>query len=184
MLLFFGYTSCQDVCPVTLSHLEALVKRLGPAADAVQVLFVTVDPANDTAEHLRQYLARFDARFVGLTGTTDEIKRISGLFMAHHERTHDVEISTEHHRSKTFTDRTYLYTHSQQIYLLDGSGRTRGLFFAGSPLQEMEDAVRSLLHESVAGAPEGRADSSDSAEGECPDHPPEHNHPRGGEGSE
>jgi protein SCO1/2 len=180
VLLFFGYTSCQDVCPVTLSHLKALVTRLGPAADGVQVLFVTVDPETDTAEHLREYLARFDSRFVGITGTPDHVQHIVGLYRAKSTRSHDVHVSTEFHRSKAFTDQTYLYSHSQQIYLLDAEGRTRGLFFAGSPLQEMEDAVRALLSEASGPGREGA--TSSSAEGGRPVHPPGHHEPQGTEG--
>ena len=57
-------------------------------------------------------------------------------------------MSTEYNRSKTFIDRSYLYSHSQQIYLLDKAGRTRALFFTGSPLEEMQEAVSELLAES------------------------------------
>jgi protein SCO1/2 len=147
VLLFFGYTSCHDVCPATLAHLQSLVRSLGEASDDVQVLFVTVDPENDTAEHLRQYLARFDSKFVGLTGSREEVDRIANLFMVTHGQSHGVEVSNEYSRGKTFTDRSYLYTHSQQIYLLDKSGRTRALFFMGSPLKEMQEAVNALLIE-------------------------------------
>ena len=59
-----------------------------------------------------------------------------------------MEVTTEHNRSKAFIDRAYLYSHSQQIYLLDKEGRTRALFFTGSPLGEMEDAISELLEES------------------------------------
>lgn len=154
VLIFFGYTSCQDVCPVTLARLKELVKQLGAAAEGVQVLFITVDPETDTAETLAKFLRQFDARFVGLTGSREQVGRIAGLFMAEHHRTHDVHVSTEFHRSKAFTDRAYLYTHAQQIYLLDGSGRTRGLYFSGSPLREMEGAVRALLAEEAAPEPD------------------------------
>jgi len=147
VLLFFGYTSCQDVCPATLAHLQSLVRGLGDASGDVQVLLVTVDPENDSADHLRQYLARFDARFVGLTGTRETIDRIASLFMVKHERSHGVEVSNEYNRGKTFTDHSYLYSHSQQIYLLDKLGRTRALFFTGSPLEEMQQAVIALLNE-------------------------------------
>jgi protein SCO1/2 len=147
VLLFFGYTSCQDVCPATLAHLQSLVRELGKASDDVQILLVTVDPENDTADHLEQYLARFDSRFVGLTGTREEIDRIAGLFMAKHDRSHGIEVSNEYNRGKTFTDHSYLYSHSQQIYLLDKSGQTRALFFTGSPLEEMQEAVIALLNE-------------------------------------
>jgi protein SCO1/2 len=147
VLLFFGYTSCQDICPATLSHLQSLMIRMGGAADGVQVLFVTVDPENDTAEHLKEYLARFDSRFVGITGKQEEVDRIAELFMVKHDRSHGVEVSMEHNRSKAFTDRSYLYAHSQQIYLLDKAARTRALFFVGSPLEEMQGAVLTLLRE-------------------------------------
>ncbi len=147
VLLFFGYTSCQDVCPATLAHLQSLVRELGERSDGVQVLFVTVDPENDTADHLRQYLARFDPRFVGLTGSRAEIDRIASLFMVEHARSHAVEVSNEYNRGKTFSERSYLYAHSQQIYLLDKAGRTRALFFTGSPLGEMQEAVIELLKE-------------------------------------
>jgi protein SCO1/2 len=113
----------------------------------VQVLFVTVDPENDSADHLAQYLARFDSRFVGLTGGREEIDHIASLFMVRHARSHGVEVSNEYNRGKTFTERSYLYSHSQQIYLLDKGGRTRALFFTGSPLEEMQEAVISLLKE-------------------------------------
>jgi protein SCO1/2 len=147
VLLFFGYTSCQDVCPATLAHLQSLVRDLGNAAGDVQVLFVTVDPENDTADHLKQYLARFDSRFVGLTGKRKEVDHIASLFMVKHDRSHGVEVSNEYNRGKTFTDHSYLYAHSQQIYLLDKLGRTRALFFTGSPLEEMQEAVIALLKE-------------------------------------
>ncbi len=151
VLLFFGYTSCQDVCPAILAHLQSLMKRLGPEADDVQVLLVTVDPGNDTAEHLEVYLAQFDSRFVGLTGSREETDRIAKLFMAKYDQSHGVQLSTEHNRTKTMVEHSYLYAHSQQIYLLDKAGQTRALFFTGSPLEEMQGAVLALLGEDVSG---------------------------------
>jgi len=147
VLLFFGYTSCQDVCPATLAHLQSLVRDLGKVSANVQVLFVTIDPENDSADHLKQYLARFDSRFVGLGGTRESVDRIASLFMVKHDRSHGVEVSNEYNRGKTFTAHSYLYSHSQQIYLLDKLGRTRALFFTGSPLEEMREAVTALLNE-------------------------------------
>jgi protein SCO1/2 len=147
VLLFFGYTSCQDVCPATLAHLQSLVRALGDASDGVQVLFVTVDPENDTAEHIAKYLARFDPRFVGLTGSPDAMDHIASLFMVKHNRSHGVEVSNAYSRHETFTEHSYLYSHSQQIYLLDKAGRTRGLYFTGSPQEEMQEAVVTLLAE-------------------------------------
>jgi protein SCO1/2 len=147
VLLFFGYTSCPDICPANLAHLRTLTRRLGPAADRTQVILVTVDPETDTAEHLKEYLARFDERFVGLTGARDEIDRVAKLFMLKHDKSHPVEVTMQHNRSKAFTEKGFLYAHSQQIYLLDKQGRTRGLYFAGSPLADMKTGVLALLEE-------------------------------------
>lgn len=147
VLLFFGYTSCQDICPAAMSHLAALTKRLGPASDRVQVMLISIDPGNDTEAHLKEYLARFDSRFIGLTGSQQEIDGIAAKFMVKHDPSHGMEVTTAHNRSKAFTDKAYLYSHSQQIYLLDKSGRTRSLLYVGSPLDEMEAAVQALLAE-------------------------------------
>ena len=147
VLLFFGYTSCQDVCPATLSHLSSLTRKLGPKAGDVQVLLVTVDPENDSAAHLREYLARFDDRFIGLTGSQREMDQIAALYLVRHDASHGIKLTTEHNRSKPLVKEAYLYSHSQQIYLLDKSGRTRAFFFIGSPLDEMEQAVLGLLNE-------------------------------------
>ena len=66
VLMFFGYTQCPDVCPTTLTEMQQVMTLLGPQANQVQVLFVTVDPDRDTAEILKQYVPAFDDRFLGL----------------------------------------------------------------------------------------------------------------------
>jgi len=146
VLVFFGYTSCQDICPAAMGQLKALMSQLGTTSDRVQVLFVTVDPENDTAEHLAEYLSRFDSRFVGVTGNAAEVASIAEMFMAKHDSSHEMKVTTDHSKHKTFTDQSLQYAHSQQIYLLDGLGRTRALFFVGSPFDEMEAAIRSVLN--------------------------------------
>jgi protein SCO1/2 len=145
VIVFFGYTSCQDICPATLGHLRSLMTRLGPTADEVQVLFVTVDPETDTPDALRTYLGRFDSRFIGVTGTPAEIAAIARSFGVKHNASHEMKVTTEHHRHETFASESFQYAHSQQVYLLDGRGRTRALFFSGSPLDEMASAIHSLL---------------------------------------
>jgi len=73
-VLFFGYTSCPDVCPTTMADLAAGLRSLDPnVADQVQVVFVTTDPARDTPAVLADYLARFDTRFLGLTGSAEQV---------------------------------------------------------------------------------------------------------------
>lgn len=74
-VLMFGYTSCPDVCPINLGTLDSAMQTMGPQAeDRVDVVFVTVDPRTDTPERIRTYLDRFDTRFVGLTGTPDQLR--------------------------------------------------------------------------------------------------------------
>jgi protein SCO1/2 len=73
-VLFFGYTNCPDVCPINLGTLDTAMETLGPQVrDQIDVVFVSVDPANDTPEVIREYLDKFDTRFIGLTGTPEEL---------------------------------------------------------------------------------------------------------------
>lgn len=72
-VVFFGFTFCPEVCPTTLQDLTADLQDLGPAADRLNVVFVTVDPERDRPEQLRQYLSSFDPRIRGLTGTPEQV---------------------------------------------------------------------------------------------------------------
>jgi len=76
VLLFFGFTNCPHVCPTTLARLAVLMKQLGPDAQDIQVVFVTVDPARDTPEAMQRYTAAFGPWLLGLTGEPDELKRL------------------------------------------------------------------------------------------------------------
>ena len=76
-LLYFGYTFCPDVCPTTLLNLTMVLKKLGPLADDVRVLFVTVDPNRDTLDVLKQYTHAFAPQTVGLRGTADQLAELA-----------------------------------------------------------------------------------------------------------
>jgi protein SCO1 len=77
---FFGFTHCPEVCPTTLFEMTRRLQELGPDADRLNVVFVTVDPERDTPELLKSYLESFDARIVGLTGTPDEVAAMTKAF--------------------------------------------------------------------------------------------------------
>jgi protein SCO1/2 len=88
-LLFFGYTSCPDVCPVHMATLAAALER--PGVPQPVVVFVTTDPARDTPDHLRDWLDNFDGDFVGLTGTQDQIQQAEAAAMVEPSLTVDTD---------------------------------------------------------------------------------------------
>ncbi len=89
-LLFFGYTNCPDICPLHMANISAVLKKLPPRmANQIKVVFVTTDPERDTPERMREWLANFSPRFVGLRGTLEEVNAIQaaiGLGPAHREK--------------------------------------------------------------------------------------------------
>ena len=80
VLVFFGYTQCPDVCPTTMVELAGVMKELGPLADQLQVLFITVDPERDTQQLLAEYVPAFDARFLGLRGDAAATAKVAKEF--------------------------------------------------------------------------------------------------------
>lgn len=82
VMLYFGYTHCPDVCPLTLVHLHQVMQKLGKQADKVRILFVSVDPARDTPQVLHQYVTAFDPRIVGVTGTPEQITAMAKRYRA------------------------------------------------------------------------------------------------------
>ncbi len=77
VLLYFGYTHCPDVCPLTLAQLHVVMQRLGPLADDARILFVSVDPARDTPAIMHAYVNAFDPRAVGLAGNARAVEALS-----------------------------------------------------------------------------------------------------------
>lgn len=88
--VFFGYTQCPDVCPTALSSMSSVMQALGPDADRVQVIFVTVDPERDTQELLAEYVPVFDARFLGMYGSLEKIAEIAKDFRVFYRKSGDL----------------------------------------------------------------------------------------------
>src|SRR5690242_19773540 len=80
LLLYFGFTYCSDACPVDLQSVASALDKLGPSAQRVQPLFITVDPEKDTPEQLRSYVTLFHPRLIGLTGDAREVRRVAGAY--------------------------------------------------------------------------------------------------------
>lgn len=113
VLLYFGYTFCPDICPTTLANVADILKRLGPDAPHVRMLFVTVDPNRDTLPVLEQYVKNFAPQIDGLRGTPDEIAALARRYRV----VYSVTPATKDH--------PYEVTHSSAIYVFDGTGAAR-----------------------------------------------------------
>lgn len=113
VLIFFGYTQCPDVCPTTMAEMATVMKELGPLADKVQVLFVTVDPERDTQELLSKYVPAFDPRFLGLFGDKAATDKVTSEFKVFYQKVPGK------------TPGSYTMDHSAGSYVFDPQGRIR-----------------------------------------------------------
>ena len=133
VVLTFGFTHCPDVCPTTLVELGQVMKQLGPDAERVQVLFVTVDPERDTREVLQKYVPAFDPRFLGLYGDLPATQRAAKEFKIYFE--------------KRKTGETYSVDHSAQSYVVDPQGRLRLFVRHDRIAADLPEDLKQLLRE-------------------------------------
>jgi protein SCO1/2 len=133
VLLAFGFTSCADVCPITLSVLAQVRKKLGAEANGVQVVYVTVDPERDDAMRIRKYLTAFDPTFIGATGAAEQLARVRQSY----------GISAD----KKTAQGGYVVAHSSYVYLIDRRGSLRALMPFGHGPDDYVHDVTILLKE-------------------------------------
>lgn len=131
VLLFFGFTYCPDVCPTALARAVEVRKQLGPAAERLQVIFVTVDPQRDSPGLLKAYTQAFDPTFLGLRGNADETRRAATEFKVIYE--------------KVPTGASYTMNHSTTTYVFDPRGRLRLAVQHAQPAADIVSDVRTLL---------------------------------------
>lgn len=134
VLLYFGYTTCPDVCPTTLADLKKAMQELGSAKDKVQVLFVTVDPERDTAERLATYLQYFDPSFIGLTGSLPDIEAIASRFGVIFKKNTTVTSAAD-----------YLVDHTSAVLLLDADGTLRLMFPYGTSGEQLASDTKLFM---------------------------------------
>ena len=131
VLLAFGYTSCHEVCPVTLALLAQARRKLGAAAADVQLVYVTVDPERDDAARMHQFLGLFDRSFMGATGQDAElasVRKAYGITATRHE-----------------TVEGYVIAHSSFVYLIDRQGLLRALMPFGHGVDDFVHDLKLLL---------------------------------------
>ena len=133
VVLFFGYTQCPDVCPTTLSTLREAMKLLGEDAKRVQVLFVTLDPARDTAALLAQYVPAFDPSFLGLLGDEKAILALAKEFKVFYAK------------QPGSTPGSYSIDHSTGSYAFDTQGKLRLLLRHGETPANIAADLKQLL---------------------------------------
>jgi cytochrome oxidase Cu insertion factor (SCO1/SenC/PrrC family) len=132
VVLYFGYTSCPDVCPTELQAITLALDKLGAAAEAVQPLFITVDPERDTPSRLSDFISSFDPRFVALTGTMPAIRKTALAYRVYFARP----------ASKA---ENYPVDHTGFIYLVGADGRYLGFLPPGLAPDAIADAIRTRL---------------------------------------
>jgi len=111
MLIYFGFTRCPDACPTTLNEMAGALEKLGPIAQKLQPIFITIDPARDTPAELKQYTAAFDSRILGLSGTATEIAEVARAYRITYARRAMPEVND------------YAMDHTSVMTLVDPAGR-------------------------------------------------------------
>lgn len=133
VFLFFGYTSCPDVCPTTLADLARAKQQAGKAGENVQVVFVSVDPERDTPERIKRYVSNFDPSFVGLHGTDEQLQPVLKAYGV-----------TAIKRPLPNSKLGYVVDHSSYVAVIDREGQWRELFGFGDPVESIANDMRVL----------------------------------------
>lgn len=139
VLIFFGYSSCPDACPTTLSKLATVSRRLGDDGARIRTLYISVDPERDTPEVLKADLRNFALDAVGLTGTKAEIDQVVNRYGASYEI-----IPTPDSAAK------YTVAHTTWVYALDTSGRVRIRFGYDASVDEIVTGIRAIIADAHA----------------------------------
>ncbi len=136
-LLFFGYTNCPDFCPLTMNSVAAVLDMLGPGASKLHALFITLDPDRDMPDVLKDYLANFDSRITGLTGSRDSIRDAARAYRVYYAKIPMDPIAGH--------DRDYGMDHSTALYFMDPQGRLIKAFAYDTPAPEIARVIAPYL---------------------------------------
>lgn len=132
--LFFGYTSCPDVCPTTMAELNQALEELGNQADQVQVLFVTVDPDRDTPERVQEYVDHFNPKFIGLSGSEAELANVWNDYGVFREIVDGTSAAG------------YLVNHTARVSVIDQQGNLRLSYPFDAPVEDIVHDLKLLIN--------------------------------------
>ena len=133
-LVFFGFTYCPDVCPTTLATVTAVLEELGADADKLAPLFITVDPERDTPKVMADYVAAFDPRIVGLTGSPEQVKQAAKSFRVYYAKAEQPGGSGD-----------YTMDHSAFVCLVDPQGHYAAHFSHNEAPDKIAERVRPYI---------------------------------------
>lgn len=136
VMMFFGYASCPDICPTTMAQLSQVKQELGPQADDVRILFISVDPHRDTPETLQAYVDAFDSHAIGLTGTEKQVADLARRY----------RVAFQIEAPKNDNPDNYEVAHSRGIYIFDKNGKARLLASDGESVEALTAGVRQVLN--------------------------------------
>lgn len=134
ILIYFGYTHCPDVCPLSLADFRQVKKDLAELADQVNFVMITVDGSRDTPEVMRPYIQAFDPQFIGLTGSENEVRQIGVNYGVHFEK-----------QKSAGTAAAYLVAHTSYSYFLDADGKWQMVFPFKTPPASVAADIRQFL---------------------------------------
>jgi len=133
VLIYFGYTFCPDICPGTLGNVAAALRDMGPKADDVQLIMVSLDPERDTPEKLAEYMGHFYPSFIGITGTKEQIDEVAALYGIYYQKAEGSNATK------------YLIDHTATLMVLDREGYLKLVFPFGVTSQEIADDLKYML---------------------------------------
>jgi len=137
LLIFFGYTHCPDICPVTMEKMTAALNQLGPLARSVQPLFVTIDPERDSEDVIKAYLAHYHNKFIGLTGSADQIKKAEESYKVYAAQIPGASPAE------------YIFDHSAYIYFMSPRNVMEQAFRIEQPTTAVVEKMRGYLDGSL-----------------------------------
>ena len=135
MVIYFGYTYCPDVCPTFLTNISDALDLLGDKAAKVAPMLITIDPARDTPEHLKEYAAYFHPRLRALTGSPEQIAAVAKAYRVYYSKV----------KQEDATEDDYLMDHSSVTYVMGPDGMFRLHFSHGTDADTMASRLRDLL---------------------------------------
>lgn len=134
MLVFFGFTTCPDICPSALQVMSAALDKLGAKAENVTPVFITIDAERDTPEKLAEYVKSFSPRLVGLTGTAEELAAVAKEYRVFNKKVTDPNAPD-----------SYTFDHSSILYLMDGEGKYVAHFSPSTDVDKLAEQLERHL---------------------------------------